>query len=98
SSGWRQRVGPQLSVVCLAAPAVLVLRAVVDQQQEPGRGPALHQAVEQGLGLGIDPVQVFEDQQQRLLLAFAHEEALEAIERALAALRWIEGPEWTVRW
>ena len=61
----RQRVEPQLRVVGLAAPAVLVLRAVVDQQQEPGRRQALDQAVEQGLRLGIDPVQVLEDQQQR---------------------------------
>ena len=37
-AGRRQRVEPQLRVVGLAAPAVLVLRAIVDQQQEPGRG------------------------------------------------------------
>src|SRR5262245_39850672 len=34
STGGQQRVKPQLYVVGLAAPAVLVLRAVVDQQQE----------------------------------------------------------------
>ena len=86
----RQRIEPQLRVVGLAAPAVLVLRAVVDQQQEAGRGQALDEAVEQRLGLGIDPVQVFEDQQQRLHLAFAQQHALERVERALAALRRIE--------
>ena len=73
----RQRVEPQLRVVGLAAPAVLVLRAVVDQEQEPGRRQALDQAVEQGLRLGIDPVQILEDQQQRLHLAFAQQHALE---------------------
>ena len=87
----RQRVEPQLRVVGLAAPAVLVLRAVVDQQQEPGRRQALDQAVEQGLGLGIDPVQVLEDQEQRLRLAFAQEQPLERVQGALAALRRIEG-------
>ena len=73
----RQRVEPELRVVGLAAPAVLVLRAVVDQQQQAGRRQALDQAVEQGLGLGIDPVQVLKDQQQRLHLTFAQQQALE---------------------
>ena len=61
----RQRVEPQLGVVGLAAPAVLVLGAIVDQQEDAGRRQALDQAVQQGLGLGIDPVQVLKDQQQR---------------------------------
>ena len=60
---WRQRVQAQLCVIGLAAPAVLVLRAVVDQQQQAGGGQALHQAIEQLLRLGIDPVQVLKHQQ-----------------------------------
>jgi hypothetical protein len=71
---------------------VLILRTVVDQQQEPGRGQALHQAVEQRLGLGIDPVQVLEHQQQRLHLAFARQHALERREQALATLRRVQLP------
>ena len=51
-----QRVESELAVRRLAAPAMLVLGPVVDQQQELGRRDALHQAVEEGLGLGIDPV------------------------------------------
>ena len=69
---------------------MLVLRAVVDQQQHPGRRQALDQAVEQGLRLGIDPVQILKDQQQRLHLTFAQQHALEGVERALASLRRIE--------
>ena len=92
-AGRGQRVEPQLRVVGLAAPAVLVLRAIVDQEQEPGRGQALDQAVEQGLRLGIDPVQILKDQQQGLHLAFAQQQALERVERALAALRRIERAE-----
>ena len=88
----RQRVEPQLRVVGLAAPAVLVLRAVVDQEEDAGGGQALDQAVEQGLGLGVDPVQVFEDQEQGLHLAFAQQHPLERLEGALAALRRIEAP------
>src|SRR5881397_62085 len=90
------RAGAGGSTSC--CPAVLVLRPIVDQRQEPGRRQALDEAVEESLGLGIDPVQVLTDQQQRLLLAFAQEEALERIERALASLRWIERQERTVRW
>jgi hypothetical protein len=50
---------------------MLVLRPVVHQQQEWGRGQALHQAVEQHLRLSVDPVQVLTHQQQGLHLAFA---------------------------
>ena len=60
----------------LTAPAVLVLGAVVDQEQQPGRREALDQAIQHGLRLGVNPVQVFEDQQQRLHLAFAQQHAL----------------------
>ena len=69
---------------------MLVLRAIVDQEQQPGSGQALDQAIEQGLGLGINPVQVLKDQQQRLLLALAQQHALQGLQRALAALGRIE--------
>ena len=52
----RERVEPQLRVVGLATPAVLVLRPVVYQEQQPGYRQALDQAIEQHLRLGIDPV------------------------------------------
>ena len=63
-TGRGQRVKSQLGVVRLAAqPAGL--GAIVNQQQQRA-GQALNQAVEEGLRLGIDPVQVFEDEQQGL--------------------------------
>jgi hypothetical protein len=40
---------------------VLVLGAIVDQQEQAGGGQALHQTIEARLGLGVDPVQVLED-------------------------------------
>ena len=53
-------------------------------------GQALDQAVEQRLRLGVDPVQVFKDQEQGLHLAFAQQHALEPVEGALAALRRVQ--------
>ena len=50
----------------LAAPAVLILGPVRDEEQQARAGQALDQAVQQRLGLGVDPVQVLEDQEQRL--------------------------------
>jgi hypothetical protein len=68
--GW-QRIDPDLAVVGLAAPGVLVLGAVVDEEHEARGGQALDEAVEQALGLAIDPVQVLEDHRQRLDFALA---------------------------
>jgi hypothetical protein len=48
------------------------------------------------LRLGIDPVQVLEDQQQRLHLTFAQQHALERIECTLAALGRIQPQEGAV--
>ncbi len=75
-----ERVEPELAVVGLAAPAVPVLRAVVDEEQEPGRRQALDQAVEERLRLGVDPVEVLEDDQERLDLALPQEEPLQGVE------------------
>ena len=78
-------------VVGLAAPGVLVLGAVVDEEQQPRRRQAVDQAVEQRLGLGVDPVEVLEDHEQRLDLALAQQQALDGVERPLAALGRVEG-------
>ena len=66
--------------------------------EEPGRlrlriiagGQALDEAVEQGLGLAVDPVQILEDDDQRLDLALAQQQALGRVERLLAPLERIE--------
>ena len=69
---------------------MLVLGAVVHQEQQARRGQAFCQAVEQGLGLSINPVQVFEHQQQGLHLALLQQEPFERGEGALAPLRRVE--------
>jgi hypothetical protein len=45
AGGW-QRVEPQVRVIGLAAPAVLVLRPIVDQEQQARRRQVLDEAVE----------------------------------------------------
>src|SRR4030095_16451913 len=63
----RQRIQPQLAVTCLAAPSVLIVWTVVHQQQQT-RGPqTVDQTVEQRLCFAVDPMQILEDQEQRLL-------------------------------
>jgi hypothetical protein len=86
----RQRVESDLGVIGFLAPAVLIFGAVVDQQEQAGGGQALHQAIEERLGLSVDPVQVLEHQQQGLHLALPQEQAFERVQGALAALRRLE--------
>jgi hypothetical protein len=67
----RQRIDPELTVVGLATPGVAVLWTIIDKEHETRRGQAVDEAVEQGLGLAVDPVEVLEDYHQRLDLALA---------------------------
>ena len=86
-----QRVDPELEVVGLAPPGVLVLGPVIDEEQEAGGGQALDEAVEQRLGLGVDPVEILEDHEDRLDLAFSKEQSLDRLQGALPALGRVEG-------
>jgi hypothetical protein len=53
---------------------VLVLGAVVDEEQEMSSGKRVNEAVEPRLGLRVDPVQVLDNEQQRLDLALAKDQ------------------------
>ncbi len=70
-----------------------VLGAIVDEEQDRRRGNALHQAVEQGLRLRVDPVEVLQHQDERLDLALAEEQPLHGIERELPTLGRLEVSE-----
>jgi len=48
------------------------------------------EGIEQGLCLAVDPVEVLENQQKRLLTRFAQQQLPNGIKRATAALRRIE--------
>ena len=86
----RQRIEAELAVVGPRAPRMRVFRAVVDEEQDPRGGKALHEAVEQRLRLRVDPVKVLEDQQHGLGAALPEQHALDRVERALASLARIE--------
>src|SRR5262245_49439299 len=67
-----------------------VLGTVRDQEQHAGGGKTLHQAFEQNLGLGVDPVEVLEDDQDWLVPRLPQDQMLDRVQGSLAALRWIE--------
>jgi len=69
---------------------VAVLGPVVHQQQHARRRQAVDERVEKRLGLGVDPVQVLEHDDERLHRALAQEEPLDPVERALAPPRGLE--------
>ena len=81
---WGQGVQPQLRVVGLTPPAVPIVGTIVDQEEQTRRREALAETLEECLGLGIEPVQILNDQQQGLQLALTQQHPLERHERALA--------------
>src|SRR5262249_40642590 len=98
SARGRQRVDPKLAVVRLGAPPVLVLRAIVHRQQNRRRRKIFDETVEKRLRLGIDPVEIFKDDEQRLHLAFAQQHRFYRGQRAPPPIRRIEREKWTVPW
>src|SRR5262249_55555971 len=82
----RERIETELAIVALAAPPVLVLRPVVDEQQEPRGGQAVDQAIQHRLGLVVDPLEVLDDQEEWLQLALPQQEALDSLDRPLPSL------------
>ena len=81
-----ERVDPDLAIVRLAAPRVLVFGTVIDREEQAGRRKALDQGVEERLGLGVDPLKILEHEQQRARLALAQEDPLDGGEGPAAAL------------
>ncbi len=58
---------------------MLVLGPVVDEEQDARRRQALNEAVEQRLGLGVDPVEILEEHEERLDLAFSEEQSFDRL-------------------
>jgi AcrR family transcriptional regulator len=66
-----QAAGALRPDVTFADIALLLVRMshLVDEQQQRAGGQDLDDLVQHGLALGVDPMEIFEDQQERLLLA-----------------------------
>ena len=73
-----ERTNSYLGVVGLRMPVVLIIGPIAHKQQNAGQGQALNEVVENCLGLGIDPVQILEHDQQRLNLALRRSTRLTA--------------------
>jgi hypothetical protein len=69
---------------------VPVLGPVVDEEEERRRGQALDEAIEERLGLRVDPVEILDDQQEWLRPRLAQDEVLDRIQYPLSALRRVE--------
>ena len=84
----RQRVEPELGVGGLAAPARAGTRAGSSRAAAGAPAGRLSTRPSSSAWVSaVDPVQVLEDQQQRLHLALAQQQPLDGVERALPALR-----------
>src|SRR4029450_10715326 len=88
-----QGLDPELTIVALTTPGVTVLWAIVDEEEHRRRGQTLHHAVEHGLRLSIDPVEVLHHEEEGLDSALAKQQALHRIERKVTALGRFELPE-----
>src|SRR5262245_49358767 len=58
-----QRIDAELAIISPATPAMPVFGPVVDEKEHGSGWQALDGPYEEGLRLGVDPVQVLEDQQ-----------------------------------
>src|SRR5215472_18473016 len=63
-----------------------VLRAVIDQQKNMRHRETFNQAIEKGLGFGVDPMQVSKDDDQRLPLSLTDEHPLYRVQSKTTSL------------
>src|SRR5215813_14559709 len=71
--GFAQSRQVKLGIVGLLSPLMAILRAVVDQQQNPRIGDTLTERIEKPLHLIIYPVQVFKDENEGPVETLAQE-------------------------
>jgi hypothetical protein len=65
---------------------MLIVRTIVHEQQHPRGGEAIDEAVENRLGFRVDPVQVLDDQAERLRQARGQEHPPDGVVRSPPAL------------
>ncbi|VVE59719.1 hypothetical protein PTE30175_05629 [Pandoraea terrae] len=74
----------QLDVVAFGAPVMGVFRTIVDEQDDPRTRNVVEEDIEECLGFAVQPLQVFENELERLVEAFADQQTCNGFERALA--------------
>ncbi len=85
-----KRAQPYLRDVRRVAPGVCVFGTVGREEQQARGTEARDETIEDSLRLGVDPVKVFEDQEDRLLARFAQQQSRHRVERAPATFGGIE--------
>src|SRR5512138_1563533 len=86
----RQRVKADPRAVPPPIPTGLVLRTIGDEEEHTIAPQTLREAVQYGLGLGVNPMKVLEDDHQRLQVALEEQETPDAVERALPTFQRIQ--------
>jgi hypothetical protein len=69
---------------------VLVLWAVIDEQQQAHRPQGVDEPIEERLTLGVDPVEVFEQDDHGLTAALVQQQHPHRFQRAVTALLGVE--------
>src|SRR5215813_636932 len=86
----KERIDSELAVVPLRAPAVPVFGAIGDEKEETSSGETAHEGVQEHLCLRVDPLEILEDEEQRVGRAFSKYESFYSVEGALPALLRVE--------
>src|SRR5690348_11685664 len=72
-----------------AAPVVAVFGSIVDQQQDARTRNRVDQQIQQRLGLTIYPVEILENDNERLVEALAQQHSFDRLQRPAALDVWI---------
>ncbi|MNP04930.1 hypothetical protein D3C76_968690 [compost metagenome] len=85
SFGRAQRFEPQLAAMTRARPHRLILRPVVHEEQDRGARHAVDEAREECFGLAVQPLQVLEQQFDRLIATLARQKLHNRVEHAITS-------------
>src|SRR5207245_8061929 len=90
SARGRQGIDPELAVIGLAAPRVLIFGTIAGEQQNAMARETLDQGVEYRLRLRIDPVEILKHEDDRPVATLLKEQQLHRLQRPAPLLLRIE--------
>src|SRR5262249_46401379 len=88
----RQGIDPELAVIGLAAPRVLIFGTIADEQQNAMAREALHQVGEYRLRLRIGPVEILKHENDPSVATLLKEQQLHGLQRPAPLLLRIQRP------